>query len=111
MLWFSIGVISAIILMFVLFFLFLKYFYLIKVVYRVVLKSEDEHKTLSTFERYYWSKKTAQKDIKKMLHDCELIRSDYVGGDVFILTLINENYEIDYKNVHIKYDTFAIKPK
>jgi hypothetical protein len=52
-----------------------------------------------------------KKDIEELQAECELIRSDYVGGKDFLLSLINENFEIDYKQVHLENRKDTIKPK
>ena len=67
--------------------------------------------TRVSFQRFYWKLKSADKDIEELQAECELIRSDYVGGKDFLLSLINENFEIDYKQVHLENRKDTIKPK
>lgn len=88
-----------------------KYMKITRITYFIVLHGEGkERKGLNTFTRYYWKTKTAETDIKELLSECENIRSNYIGGNDFILSLINENFEIDYKQIYLEYRTDMIKP-
>jgi len=103
------GFISALILLII---IVSKYLTITRVSYTIVLRGEgNERKVLNSFQRFYWKLKSADKDIEELQAECELIRSDYVGGKDFLLSLINENFEIDYKQVHLENRKDTIKPK
>lgn len=103
------GFISALILLII---IVSKYLTITRVSYTIVLRGEgNERKVLNSFQRFYWKLKSADKDIEELQAECELIRSDYVGGKDFLLSLINENFEIDYKQVYLENRKDTIKPK
>lgn len=88
-----------------------KFSVLTRVTYQIILKGDENSVTiLNKFDRLYWSSESANKDIKKLQDECETVRSNFVGGDDFILSLINENFEIDYKQVYIEHTASTVKP-
>jgi hypothetical protein len=98
----------------ILLFLWLFQIIFLKTYYREFRLNKLENsvkKVLNSFQRFYWKLKSADKDIEELQAECELIRSDYVGGKDFLLSLINENFEIDYKQVHLENRKDTIKPK
>lgn len=102
------GFISALILLII---IVSKYLTITRVTYTIILRGEENERKLNSFQRFYWKLKSADKDIEELQAECELIRSDYVGGKDFLLSLINENFEIDYKQVHLENRKDTIKPK
>lgn len=89
-----------------------KYLTITRVSYTIVLRGEgNERKVLNNFQRFYWKPKSADKDIVELQAESELVRSNFVGGKDFLLSLINENYEIDYTQVYLENRKDIIKPK
>lgn len=93
-------------------FIMSRYLTITRVNYQILLKNgENDYKVLNTFTRFYWKQKDAIKDITELNNECEHIRLNYIDGRDFILSLINENFEIDYANIYIKHTNDTVKPR
>ena len=81
--------------------------------YKLVYRCEEGiERVLNRFTRYYWKKDTHQSDIVKLQRECSDIRNNVLSSDVFLLSLINENFELDMANVHLVHEVSStIKPR
>lgn len=82
-----------------------------KVEYQLVLKNENNIKVLNSFSRYYWKPKMADNDIEDLVNKCAGIRSNMVEVDDYLLSLIDTNFEIDFKCIYLEHVKSTIKPR
>lgn len=67
-------------------------------------------KTIGTFSKYYWSTKSAEKDIDVMCLESASIRVGNVPLDSIIMRNIKVKYEVDYTTVFLSHVTYTVKP-
>lgn len=110
---FVIGFIACLLLIYTLFKMVFQNVLIYKADYKLVYRVEDgEERVLNTFSRYYWKKETHQADIKALQRECENIRNNVLTDEFFLLTLIDENFELDLADVHLVHAvSYEIKPR
>lgn len=67
-------------------------------------------KTIGTFSKYYWSTKSAEKDIDLMCLESASIRSGNVPHNSIIMRNIKVKYEVDYTTIFLSHHAYTIKP-
>lgn len=67
-------------------------------------------KTIGTFSKYYWSTKSADKDIDDLCLESASIRGGNVPLDSIIMRNIKVNYEVDYTIIFLSHQAYTVKP-
>lgn len=67
-------------------------------------------KTVGTFSKYYWSTKSADKDIDDLCLESASIRGGNVPLNSIIMRNIKVNYEVDYTTVFLSHNAYTVKP-
>lgn len=110
---FFIGFITSAIFIATLISLSAKYINIYRVDYDLILKDGEGSvsKVLASFSRYYWNKSSYEKDVSRVKTECAHLRDNIITEDDFLLSLINEKFEVDLANVYITNTTHVIKPR